>query len=130
MWEELAIALVQMVLADGHGVLSVLSVVRPGVVLRRAGAHDVSVDEHARAPHARRVTRANRVEYVAPTLQRIEPGLRRRIARALERARVERYFFFSSRRRHTRFDCDWSSDVCSSDLLSPMRSFLREACRN
>src|SRR5256886_7856303 len=26
-------------------------------------------------------------------------------------------FFFSSRRRHTRFDCDWSSDVCSSDLF-------------
>src|SRR2546427_8304899 len=24
------------------------------------------------------------------------------------------FFFFSSRRRHTRFDCDWSSDVCSS----------------
>src|SRR2546430_11107383 len=28
-------------------------------------------------------------------------------------------FFFSSRRRHTRFDCDWSSDVCSSDLREP-----------
>src|SRR5205085_9272611 len=28
-------------------------------------------------------------------------------------------FFFSSRRRHTRFDCDWSSDVCSSDLRRP-----------
>src|SRR6266478_7476509 len=27
------------------------------------------------------------------------------------------FFFFSSRRRHTIFDCDWSSDVCSSDLL-------------
>src|SRR2546427_408925 len=27
------------------------------------------------------------------------------------------FFFFSSRRRHTRFDCDWSSDVCSSDLF-------------
>src|SRR2546427_7151191 len=26
------------------------------------------------------------------------------------------FFFFSSRRRHTRFDCDWSSDVCSSDV--------------
>src|SRR2546421_5046253 len=26
-------------------------------------------------------------------------------------------FFFSSRRRHTRSDRDWSSDVCSSDLL-------------
>src|SRR5256886_17272171 len=45
-------------------------------------------------------------------------------------------FFFSSRRRHTRFDCDWSSDVCSSDLrrgavpdrdrgvLSPARGLL------
>src|SRR5256886_8969334 len=30
-------------------------------------------------------------------------------------------FFFSSRRRHTRFDCDWSSDVCSSDLLPTAR---------
>src|SRR2546427_5047436 len=28
------------------------------------------------------------------------------------------FFFFSSRRRHTRFDCDWSSDVCSSDLYN------------
>src|SRR5260370_2309152 len=26
------------------------------------------------------------------------------------------FVFFSSRRRHTRFKCDWSSDVCSSDL--------------
>src|SRR5205085_6532890 len=31
-------------------------------------------------------------------------------------------FFFSSRRRHTRFDCDWSSDVCSSDLLDESTS--------
>src|SRR5256886_7400491 len=31
--------------------------------------------------------------------------------------RIIFFFFFSSRRRHTRFDCDWSSDVCSSDLL-------------
>src|SRR5205807_4346800 len=27
------------------------------------------------------------------------------------------FFFFSSRRRHTRLQGDWSSDVCSSDLL-------------
>src|SRR5256886_8564743 len=33
-------------------------------------------------------------------------------------------FFFSSRRRHTRFDCDWSSDVCSSDLSArPLSAF-------
>src|SRR6267143_2342365 len=25
-------------------------------------------------------------------------------------------FFFASRRRHTRWNCDWSADVCSSDL--------------
>src|SRR5260370_26852458 len=35
-------------------------------------------------------------------------------------------FFFSSRRRHTRFKCDWSSDVCSSDLLlRDRRALLR-----
>src|SRR5690242_20809784 len=28
------------------------------------------------------------------------------------------FFFFSSRRRHTRLTCDWSSDVCSSDLAA------------
>src|SRR2546430_7204565 len=32
------------------------------------------------------------------------------------------FFFFSSRRRHTRFDCDWSSDVCSSDLFRTIPS--------
>src|SRR2546430_13084042 len=34
------------------------------------------------------------------------------------------FFFFSSRRRHTRFDCDWSSDVCSSDLAVGARARL------
>src|SRR5437762_13579703 len=29
------------------------------------------------------------------------------------------FFFFSSRRRHTRYIGDWSSDVCSSDLVLP-----------
>src|SRR5256886_13656752 len=51
------------------------------------------------------------------------------------------FFFFSSRRRHTRFDCDWSSDVCSSDLVAsatapsvylsdPLHVFpgIRDAC--
>src|SRR2546430_1839367 len=42
------------------------------------------------------------------------------LAALLETWKVDEWmmslFFFSSRRRHTRFDCDWSSDVCSSDL--------------
>src|SRR5580698_3927083 len=42
-------------------------------------------------------------------------------------------FFFSSRRRHTRLTCDWSSDVCSSDLtarqLSSFRRFFRYLMR-
>src|SRR5690606_39464906 len=33
-------------------------------------------------------------------------------------------FFFSSRRRHTRFSRDWSSDVCSSDLASVAMHYL------
>src|SRR5690606_41013105 len=36
-------------------------------------------------------------------------------------------FFFSSRRRHTRFSRDWSSDVCSSDLNHPSRLWLEAA---
>src|SRR2546430_13063510 len=35
------------------------------------------------------------------------------------------FFFFSSRRRHTRFDCDWSSDVCSSDLFGRGKSCVQ-----
>src|SRR5262249_57878236 len=31
------------------------------------------------------------------------------------------FFFFSSRRRHTRLVSDWSSDVCSSDLVRTVR---------
>src|SRR2546430_1407672 len=39
------------------------------------------------------------------------------------------FIFFSSRRRHTRFDCDWSSDVCSSDLPPRARvPGLQRAC--
>src|SRR6266568_7980140 len=34
-------------------------------------------------------------------------------------------FFFSSRRRHTRWNCDWSSDVCSSDLVDGIKRVLR-----
>src|SRR5699024_6173897 len=39
------------------------------------------------------------------------------------------FFFFSSRRRHTRSKRDWSSDVCSSDLLFPEFAEGTIACR-
>src|SRR5436189_2497918 len=35
------------------------------------------------------------------------------------------YFFFSSRRRHTRYIGDWSSDVCSSDLSKHQGEFVK-----
>src|SRR5205807_6829346 len=35
------------------------------------------------------------------------------------------FFFFSSRRRHTRLQGDWSSDVCSSDLPSAKQKIVR-----
>src|SRR5690606_39504158 len=39
------------------------------------------------------------------------------------------YFFFSSRRRHTRFSRDWSSDVCSSNLDGQLLKLLSQAPR-
>src|SRR5256885_3133159 len=36
------------------------------------------------------------------------------------------FFFFSSRRRHTRLQGDWSSDVCSSDLVVPVPPEIKE----
>src|SRR2546430_12558074 len=60
----------------------------------------------------RRVTRANAGR----------AGARRNVTHVLSAASCVRFFFFSSRRRHTRFDCDWSSDVCSSDL-TPRREW-------
>src|SRR5580698_6336149 len=41
--------------------------------------------------------------------KRVEPNVDRELG-------IEWNFFFSSRRRHTSLTCDWSSDVCSSDL--------------
>src|SRR6267142_2222800 len=39
------------------------------------------------------------------------------------------FFCFSSRRRHTRLTCDWSSDVCSSDLgPEPLLAAVEERC--
>src|SRR5689334_23715907 len=38
------------------------------------------------------------------------------------------FFFFSSRRRHTRWNCDWSSDVCSSDLWKTPDCVSRTVC--
>src|SRR5207249_2323404 len=40
------------------------------------------------------------------------------------------FFFFSSRRRHTRSKRDWSSDVCSSDLVSPLPELTIEKDAN
>src|SRR5207249_8147750 len=39
------------------------------------------------------------------------------------------YFFFSSRRRHTRSKRDWSSDVCSSDLEAMTSTFMTVATK-
>src|SRR5215217_9344765 len=39
------------------------------------------------------------------------------------------FFFFSSRRRHTRYWRDWSSDVCSSDLVLLERRIVDNAVR-
>src|SRR2546421_5919678 len=57
-------------------------------------------------------------------LPRLSPQLRRHssyshptLPHKRHQSLLKLFFFFSSRRRHTRSDRDWSSDVCSSDLL-------------
>src|SRR6266508_5118029 len=40
------------------------------------------------------------------------------------------FFFFSSRRRHTRWPRDWSSDVCSSDLMTDLERAAEAAARH
>src|SRR5256885_3993220 len=40
------------------------------------------------------------------------------------------FFFFSSRRRHTRLQGDWSSDVCSSDLITPQFFWSKRVRQN
>src|SRR5437588_172400 len=46
-----------------------------------------------------------------------------RVASIMENTNLSKHqFFFSSRRRHTRSLCDWSSDVCSSDLSCSRRA--------
>src|SRR2546429_6241287 len=59
----------------------------------------------------------NEAEVIAGTLERLlelDYPVERRQILVVSDASSDGIFFFSSRRRHTRFDCDWSS-VCSSD---------------
>src|SRR5215510_2781507 len=50
------------------------------------------------------------------TLGFVAIGMNIRLTEMLKNVKALRFFFFSSRRRHTRWPRDWSSDVCSSDL--------------
>src|SRR5438132_7370784 len=56
------------------------------------------------------------------------PGVVSCIPRGYSEGIIMVVFFFSSRRRHTRSLCDWSSDVCSSDL--PLRMLLTPGLDN
>src|SRR2546430_10399154 len=63
------------------------------------------------APHRRGVRGlGEQLETVADQVRRV---VRQNKARVF--AGLTQFLFFSGRRRHTRFDCDWSSNVCSSD---------------
>src|SRR5689334_16629646 len=79
------------------------------------------------ARRARRPAAPSRLAAASPSAggaQRRRAASRRgrRARRAVARARV----FFSGRRRHTRWNCDWSSDVCSSDLIFGLRYTVRQ----
>src|SRR2546430_8605967 len=56
----------------------------------------------------------NNLQAIVDTVKARNPKVRIIIA-GMQLPNYAEDVFFSSRRRHSRFDCDWSSDVCSSD---------------
>src|SRR5256885_8806748 len=54
------------------------------------------------------------------TNNRHETSHKHRVGRGQAGLGSKSFFFFSSRRRHTRLQGDWSSDVCSSDLVKQL----------
>src|SRR5438445_8559869 len=64
-----------------------------------------------------RVTRGRVSRRGAPFAPAAASSTSRAVARPLISCASRVFFFFSSRRRHTRYWRDWSSDVCSSDLV-------------
>src|SRR6266481_7512561 len=80
-------------------------------LLRAMAPVDVRQSERERAIESRILV----VDDIAANRDLLE----RRLAREGHQVvTVESGFFFSSRRRHTSWNCDWSSDVCSSDLAA------------
>src|SRR5260221_4534789 len=61
--------------------------------------------------------------------QRSDPNHNGKACGSFYFARVGLCVFFSSRRRHTRSLCDWSSDVCSSDLQMRKQGSSRQRCK-
>src|SRR4051812_49451306 len=68
------------------------------------------------ANSSHRATPQGRSYQSTPQRPRIRHEARERLRPSQPRPTIGDGFFFSSRRRHTRLSCDWSSDVCSSDL--------------
>src|SRR3989449_3206413 len=64
------------------------------------------------------ITRLRRATATAMTRRDHSPGANLSALKTKAKKAETTNFFFSSRRRHTRCSRDWSSDVCSSDLLA------------
>src|SRR5437588_6700501 len=60
-----------------------------------------------------------KVKIISVTFRRVIRTNHKKASKIWRHENIQ-FFFFSSRRRHTRSLCDWSSDVCSSDLDEPV----------
>src|SRR2546430_82085 len=86
------------------------------VILQRAAYLHCVGQEHWEIEEKRGAGEFEDILGVSSAMQRVFTMIRRVAASDVPVLITgESGFFFSSRRRHTRFDCDWSSDVCSSD---------------
>src|SRR5256885_2568399 len=116
--DELSVAELQKILGMGQSRISshLAQLKRAGVVEERRSGKNVSYGLTRK--HERNAARAKVSELIRvlaremPETQRDRTALQLALRKRRDKARE---FFFSSRRRHTRLQGDWSSDVCSSD---------------
>src|SRR5689334_20364496 len=107
--------------------------VAAAALARPPGLPSQMVLNDAGQPIAVEVDYAHTADSLAKVLRMLRPVTRGRLiavsGSAGERDPTKR-FFFSSRRRHTSWNCDWSSDVCSSDLITSPVTVSTDATRS
>src|SRR5260370_11869210 len=85
----------------------------PGDCMAEWNLGNIVLEQHANPEEA--LANTEKALAICPNLMAARVDRARALMKLERHADALKDFFFSSKRRHTRFKCDWSSDVCSSD---------------